>query len=292
MPGLNLTQICGSSDDQNGKPNDTENFVTGVLVALLGSTGEQLGLSLWKLAEMRVQKRDAELRANKLAKSTRARKLSSIIQRVGSADEAEENESSVKEKTGSIYMQEPMNEVCTSCAPVIEIDESETANRIEILVNDATDSDGPVISAPDDSFESRVPSLKDILSTDSSPKPPHSPHPSAAGLDISLESEHGSDWSADGDAGGGGPGGGGLRAWCVRHEAPLSFLAVIVFAGGNGLNFVALGLIQARPPLPPREIERDGRTRPSPRGAPRAVGRAAGVRRDGGAQDRRGAGKP
>ena len=32
---------------------DAGSFVLGVLIALLGSTGEQLGLTLWKLAENR-----------------------------------------------------------------------------------------------------------------------------------------------------------------------------------------------------------------------------------------------
>ena len=48
-----------STDASGDQSSSHDGFAVGVLVALLGSTGEQLGLTLWKLAENRVRDRES-----------------------------------------------------------------------------------------------------------------------------------------------------------------------------------------------------------------------------------------
>eukprot|EP00292_Cryptomonas_paramecium_P024597 CAMPEP_0113707632 /NCGR_PEP_ID=MMETSP0038_2-20120614/28511_1 /TAXON_ID=2898 /ORGANISM="Cryptomonas paramecium" /LENGTH=156 /DNA_ID=CAMNT_0000633203 /DNA_START=252 /DNA_END=718 /DNA_ORIENTATION=- /assembly_acc=CAM_ASM_000170 len=54
----NLTRLCFDSnvtDSDSSNESSPNNFAAGVLIALLGSSLEQLGLTMWKLAESRTR---------------------------------------------------------------------------------------------------------------------------------------------------------------------------------------------------------------------------------------------
>ena len=72
----NSTTSDGSSTTSAGS------FVLGVLIALLGSTGEQLGLTLWKLAENRIAASEERRRAaRRAAAASPPRRITSSQQR-------------------------------------------------------------------------------------------------------------------------------------------------------------------------------------------------------------------
>ena len=270
MP-VNLTQVCGTSDsnNQSGQPNDIENFVTGIVVALLGSTGEQLGLSLWKLAEIRVQRREAERRASGAIK----KRNSAVHQRHNvhldlhpspEKQDIERCDSGVVRRNSQISSADKGDVLENAhrnpdlSAVNVQIDSKGSRSRANIdeanlsrELNHTTSESSP--HAPAATGDSDAPAPR-------SPRSPLSLHPAQISLSPRASAaalEAGSDRGSDlGGSDDGGDGGGerSMRAWCQRHEGPLSLAAVCIFAGGNGLNFVALGLIQANRDLPPPHI--------------------------------------
>jgi hypothetical protein len=233
--------ICDSETSSGGSSSSSGTFAVGVIIAVLGSTGEQLGLTLWKLAENRVQKRRDERRKAEL-----------------------ENEQ--------------LEDIGSPLSPpeslVVHLDETEMASRnTNLSHDDATSADtgtgrgqSPKISGAatqagaaveenegimrsehdtDEDRSDRAAKHKSWIQEDKPPEMPSSP--------TSENSLYIHDKSRDQS-----PSSGTvvtnrsnlshrivlLKLWCIEKEALMCLIAFATFAGGNGLNFVALGLIQ------------------------------------------------
>jgi hypothetical protein len=209
-------------------------FVTGLIIAILGSTGEQLGLTLWKLAENRIQKRRDD-RRKQADLNFDGKNHASLIDRPESLvvplyesevevvrthkDGTKETASSQTAPSGSDHSSKLKQSQChSSCSNTSEQEKN-------ILTNCANDSwthgenhphrDQGVLSPPSKSV-------------------------ATPGDDVSINCQP----TESSSAGAGASKLASLKQWCIEKEAFICVLAFALFAAGNGLNFVALGLIQ------------------------------------------------
>jgi hypothetical protein len=208
-----------SSSDSDSKNGDTWSgvFVTGLIIALLGSTGEQLGLTFWKLAENRIQKR----------RDDRRRLALELDGKVGDAD------------TSSTAHPDSL---------VVHVDGSP-----EHVPNDQSDIRGSGHSHYQPSSQQPLPHGNDLedpscrsnkssngaLTNGGELCQDKSASPSSNLVDVAFAPSSGDGRSSRL---------GRIKNWCVENEVPLCAFAFALFAAGNGLVFVALGLIQAKGP--------------------------------------------
>ena len=159
---LNTTAInATNSTNSTADSASAGTFVLGVCIALLGSTGEQLGLSMWKLAE------------NKAQNYGRAHQYSA-------------------------------------------------QNEPPIVQNGAPNQ---TPKGPDHGDGNATPEVNESEATASAAAPPQTRR-----IDLLEEGGHARTCSP---------------AWCVSMQVPLRTFAFLIFATGNGLNLVALGMIQS-----------------------------------------------
>mmetsp|Transcript_26546 Transcript_26546/g.69795 ORF Transcript_26546/g.69795 Transcript_26546/m.69795 type:complete len:385 (+) Transcript_26546:68-1222(+) len=205
----NITSVIGSCGEDSSGSSTSSSFASGVLVAFLGSTFEQLGLTLWKLADNRVQKR-RELRKNILADDEHVELATPSSHRDSLAGNVDDE--SVDQRTLSPASKNDM---------------------IEVVRRDSDDDLSPSSQISGRSFGA------DTQPEDGIPPSPRKPT-TVIRFDSEVEEKHieTDDEENETDR---------LeswRVWCVEKEIVVTVLAAIVYAAGNGLNFVALGLIQ------------------------------------------------
>ncbi len=214
---------CSSSSDS--KDSSTGIFVTGLIIAILGSTGEQLGLTLWKLAENRIQKRRDDRRQLDLefdGKENSHDKEGSLVDHPGSLEDAD-NVAGFKE--------------FETCSRDKSIKISRADNESDSTVPDHSKSQKPLQchiqfdGSEDTSRRSAPTSSRNGDKSD--PDTPSSPSMSGPGPNASTSSLSTSGSRLE-----------SIKLWCIEKEAFICVLAFALFAAGNGLNFVALGLIQ------------------------------------------------
>jgi hypothetical protein len=205
-----------SSNDSDSKNGDTGVFVTGLIIALLGSTGEQLGLTFWKLAENRIQKRRDDRRQLALE----------LEDKVGDTDTTStaHPDSLVVHVDGSPE-HVPNNQSDISCSG-----HSHHQPSSQQHLPHRSDLEDP-------SYRSNK-SSNGALTNGSELCQEMSTSPSSNIVDGAFAPSSGDGSSRLGR----------IRSWCVDNEAPLCAFAFALFAAGNGLVFVALGLIQAKSP--------------------------------------------
>jgi hypothetical protein len=232
-----IASICSSGPNENHESSSSSSgtFVTGVIIAVLGSTGEQLGLTLWKLAENRVQTRREDRRKagfdeiNVHGKSvgSPAGPPDSLIVHLDDdethtsdkknssndkLDEGDSPASNPSHNTSVVYSEHALNEV------------SERGSDRRVGHSWTDEEKSSAYERP--SYATTAPSHEK-----GSEK---SPAQKSEVVELASNSSFSSKPSRFGR----------IKTWCIEKEAFMCLLAVLIFSGGNGLNFVALGLIQ------------------------------------------------
>ena len=230
------TSICFNPNDSSssdGGSSSSGTFVVGVLIAVLGSTGEQLGLTLWKLAENRVQKRRDERRKTELE------------------NEHLEDIASPLSPPESLIVQLDESEIAARANPNLSHDDLITKEaKGKGSVSPAAGADFSAVSVSSEHVadegrseqrgkknswiqDDKISSIGSTTTTNSfymhekTSEQSNSSKSMLPAVDKKLRQRIVL-----------------LKTWCIEKEALMCLVAVLTFAGGNGLNFVALGLIQ------------------------------------------------
>jgi hypothetical protein len=221
----------GPNENHDSSSSSSGTFVTGVIIAVLGSTGEQLGLTLWKLAENRVQKRREDRRKagfdevnlhGESAGSPAGPPDSLIVHLDDSemqqsksrnddkSDEGDSPASNPSHSTSVVYSENAQHEILD------RVSDRRASQSWTDAEKSASEKSHPTISSFNEKGNDQTP----IRKTDV--------------VELASNSSFANRKSRFGR----------IKTWCIEKEAFMCLLAVLIFSGGNGLNFVALGLIQ------------------------------------------------
>jgi hypothetical protein len=232
------SSICSSAPNESheGSSSSSGTFVTGVIIAVLGSTGEQLGLTLWKLAENRVQKRRDDRRKELDDRKHHDESLSSptgppdslVVQLDENETPTSKNQKhDLSEEEGQPHSPNPSHHtsgVHSEHSPH-EVSERGSDRRAS---HSWTDEDNIQYSASEKRpSHATTAAFHEKISEQSTTRQTES-------VELASNSSYSSRPSTLGR----------IKLWCIEKEAFMCLLAVVIFSGGNGLNFVALGLIQ------------------------------------------------